>query len=76
VKGKMGAVTSMDEEYLLRRVARGDLGAFDELYRRTSPWLAVRLRRRCADDELVGAGDGPTERGYSAIMRRHREGNG
>jgi RNA polymerase sigma-70 factor, ECF subfamily len=49
----MGAVTSMDEEYLLRRVARGDLGAFDELYRRTSPWLAVRLRRRCADGELV-----------------------
>jgi RNA polymerase sigma-70 factor (ECF subfamily) len=49
----MGAVTSMDEEHLVRRVARGDRGAFDELYRRTSPWLAVRLRRRCADDELV-----------------------
>jgi RNA polymerase sigma-70 factor (ECF subfamily) len=49
----MGAVTSMDEEHLVRRVARGDAGAFDELYRRTSPWLAVRLRRRCTDDELV-----------------------
>jgi RNA polymerase sigma-70 factor, ECF subfamily len=49
----MGAVTSMDEEHLVRRVAHGDRGAFDELYRRTSPWLAVRLRRRCADDELV-----------------------
>ncbi len=49
----MGAVTAMDEEHLVRRVARGDLGAFDELYRRTSPWLAVRLRRRCADDDLV-----------------------
>jgi RNA polymerase sigma-70 factor, ECF subfamily len=46
-------VTSMDEEHLVLRVARGDRGAFDELYRRTSPWLAVRLRRRCADDELV-----------------------
>ncbi len=49
----MGAVTSVDEEYLVRRIARGDRGAFEELYRRTSPWLAVRLRRRCADDELV-----------------------
>jgi RNA polymerase sigma-70 factor, ECF subfamily len=43
----------MDEGQLVRRVARGDRGAFDELYRRTSPWLATRLRRRCADDELV-----------------------
>jgi RNA polymerase sigma-70 factor (ECF subfamily) len=46
-------MSSMDEEQLVRRIARGDRGAFDELYRRTSPWLAVRLRRRCADDELV-----------------------
>jgi RNA polymerase sigma-70 factor, ECF subfamily len=53
VKGQDGAVTAMDEEHLVRRVARGDRGAFDELYRRTSPWLAVRLRRRCADDQLV-----------------------
>jgi RNA polymerase sigma-70 factor (ECF subfamily) len=43
----------MDEEQLVRSVARGDGSAFDELYRRTSPWLAVRLRRRCGDDELV-----------------------
>jgi RNA polymerase sigma-70 factor (ECF subfamily) len=43
----------VDEEELVRRVARGDRAAFDELYRRTSPWLAVRLRRRCRDDELV-----------------------
>jgi RNA polymerase sigma-70 factor, ECF subfamily len=49
----MGAVTSMDEESLVRRVAGGDRSAFDELYRRTSPWLAVRLRRRCADDDVV-----------------------
>lgn len=46
-------MTSVDEEHLVRRVARGDRDAFDELYRRTSPWLAVRLRRRCADDELI-----------------------
>ena len=46
-------MTSTDEEWLVRRVASGDRVAFDELYRRTSPWLAVRLHRRCADDELV-----------------------
>lgn len=42
-----------DEEELVRRVARGDRAAFEQLYRRTAPWLAVRLRRRCADDQLV-----------------------
>jgi RNA polymerase sigma-70 factor (ECF subfamily) len=46
-------VTAVDEEQLVRRVARGDRGSFEELYRRTSPWLAVRLRRRCGDDDLV-----------------------
>lgn len=53
MKGRIGAVTALDEEGLVRRVARGDRAAFDELYRRTSPWLAVRLRRRCRDDDLV-----------------------
>jgi RNA polymerase sigma-70 factor, ECF subfamily len=43
----------VDEEELVRLVAGGDRAAFEELYRRTSPWLAVRLRRRCGDDELV-----------------------
>ncbi|WP_308403289.1 RNA polymerase sigma factor [Streptomyces sp. BV286] len=43
----------LDEEGLVRLVARGDRGAFEELYRRTSPWLAVRLRRRCADEQVV-----------------------
>jgi RNA polymerase sigma-70 factor (ECF subfamily) len=42
-----------DEEELVRRVARGDPAAFEQLYRRTAPWLAVRLRRRCADDQIV-----------------------
>ncbi|NHC46984.1 RNA polymerase sigma factor [Motilibacter sp. K478] len=42
-----------DEEHLVRRIAEGDRRAFDELYQRTSPWLLARLRRRCADDELV-----------------------
>jgi hypothetical protein len=31
----------VDEERLVRLVAEGDLAAFEELYRRTSPWLAV-----------------------------------
>src|SRR5262245_46499284 len=42
-----------DEEELVRRVARGDRAAFEQLYRRSAPWLAVRLRRRCADDQIV-----------------------
>ncbi|EXG82369.1 RNA polymerase sigma factor [Cryptosporangium arvum] len=45
--------TVVTEEQLLRRIARGDRDAFDELYRRTSPYLAMRLRRRCADEGLV-----------------------
>jgi RNA polymerase sigma-70 factor, ECF subfamily len=44
---------TVSDEKLLKRVARGDRAAFDELYRRTAPWLALRLRRRCADDGLV-----------------------
>ncbi|MEX3102163.1 RNA polymerase sigma factor [Streptomyces sp. ST1015] len=43
----------LDEEHLVRRIARGDRAAFEELYRRTSPWMAVRLRRRCADEQIV-----------------------
>ena len=43
----------LDEGELLRRTARGDRRAFDELYRRTAPWLTVRLRRRCADEDVV-----------------------
>jgi RNA polymerase sigma-70 factor (ECF subfamily) len=46
-------MTALDEEQLVRRIAGGDQAAFEELYRRTAPWLALRLRRRCSDDELV-----------------------
>lgn len=38
---------------LLHAVGRGDRAAFEEFYARTAPWLAVRLRRRCRDDDLV-----------------------
>lgn len=47
------SLDALDEGELLRRIAKGDRRAFDELYRRTSPWLTARLRRRCADDDLV-----------------------
>ncbi|RLL67237.1 RNA polymerase sigma factor [Streptomyces sp. Z26] len=43
----------LDEERLVRLVGKGDRAAFEELYRRTAPWLAVRLRRRCADEQIV-----------------------
>src|SRR5690242_16267461 len=49
MRGEMPA----DEGALLRRVAGGDRAAFEELYRRTAPWLTVRLRRRCRDEGLV-----------------------
>jgi RNA polymerase sigma-70 factor (ECF subfamily) len=45
--------TPHGEAGLLHRCAGGDQAAFDDLYRRTAPWLLTRLRRRCADDELV-----------------------
>ena len=44
---------SADEAELVRRVAKGDQAAFEELYRRTAHWLTVRLRRRCDDEQLV-----------------------
>ena len=43
----------MTDDELLRLVARGDREAFEALYDRHAPWLAVRLRRRCRDHELV-----------------------
>jgi RNA polymerase sigma factor (sigma-70 family) len=42
-----------DEAELVRRTATGDRQAFEELYRRTSPWLALRLQRRCSDEDVV-----------------------
>lgn len=53
VKGSIRDVTTADEEQLVKLIARGDQRAFDEFYRRTAPWLAVRLRRRFADDDVV-----------------------
>ncbi len=61
-----------DEERLVRLVAKGDRAAFEELYRRTAPWLAVRLRRRCADEQIVAEvmqESGPG-RGGGQLVRR------
>jgi RNA polymerase sigma-70 factor, ECF subfamily len=34
-------VDPVDEKRLVKLIAQGDRAAFEELYRRTSPWLAV-----------------------------------
>jgi len=56
----------LSDEQLVRRVAHGDRDAFDELYRRTAPWLALRLRRRCADEQIVSE---VMQEAYLAVWR-------
>jgi len=51
-RGGTAAVDPPDA-VLVRRIADGDRAAFEALYRRTAPWLTARLRRRCADDQIV-----------------------
>ncbi len=41
------------DSVLLRRVADGDRGALELLYRRHAGWLLIRLSRRCADSGVV-----------------------
>ena len=43
----------LDDARLLRRAARGDHAAFGVLYDRLAPMVLIRLRRRCADPEIV-----------------------
>jgi RNA polymerase sigma-70 factor (ECF subfamily) len=42
-----------DDQALLEALAGGDLGSLRQLYDRHSPWLSVRLTRRCNDSEVV-----------------------
>ena len=42
-----------EDEALIARVARGDRGAFEQLYRRHAEWMTARLQSRCADPDLV-----------------------
>ncbi len=41
------------DEELLAAVADRDIAALQELHRRHEPWLRARLRRRCADADVV-----------------------
>ncbi|MCP2305242.1 RNA polymerase sigma factor [Actinokineospora globicatena] len=52
-RGRPLGVGVSDEAGLVQRAARGDRVAFERFYRLTSPWLVVRLRRRCRDEQLV-----------------------
>lgn len=42
-----------DDRSLVARMASGDRGALEVLYRRHAGWLTLRLERRCGDAELV-----------------------
>jgi RNA polymerase sigma-70 factor (ECF subfamily) len=46
-------VRTEGDDTLLAAVATGDREALEELYRRHSPWLVLRLSRRCADPGIV-----------------------
>lgn len=46
-------VVERTDEELLAAVAHGDRGALRELHDRHSPWITSRLRRRCADGDIV-----------------------
>lgn len=41
---------TVDDGELLRRAARGDEDAFNELWARHAPWLMLRLRRRAPEE--------------------------
>ena len=49
----VGTLSDLDDRAVLAKVADGDSVALRELYTRHAPWLGVRLRRRCADTEIV-----------------------
>lgn len=52
---------------LLSAVADGDREAFQELYRRHSPWLTLRLTRRCAQTDVV---DQAVQDTFLAVWRK------
>lgn len=49
----MQAWAERSDAELVAALAEDDLGALRELYARHSPWLSVRLARRCSDRDLV-----------------------
>ena len=55
-RGVSGPSTPLDprpDADLLADVGAGDRGALHELFRRHEPWLAARVRQRCADPAVV-----------------------
>lgn len=52
-QGGVDDLLTVDDETLMRHVTRGDAAAFAELHARLSPMVLLRLRRRCADAEVV-----------------------
>ncbi|MEU5345031.1 MULTISPECIES: RNA polymerase sigma factor [unclassified Streptomyces] len=65
--------TRSDGDLLRAIAADGDRRAFEELYRRYAPWLAARLRGRCADAGIV---DDVVQETFLAVWRgsaRYRE---
>ncbi|NED34902.1 RNA polymerase sigma factor [Streptomyces sp. SID8499] len=58
--------TRSDGELLRRIAAERDRRAFEELYRRYAPWLAARLRGRCADPATV---DDVVQETFLAVWR-------
>jgi RNA polymerase sigma-70 factor (ECF subfamily) len=46
IRARKKPLYELDEEHLVKCVARGDHNALEELYRRTSTRPATRLRRR------------------------------
>lgn len=52
---------------LLSAIADGDRVAFQELYRRHSPWLTLRLTRRCAMPDVV---DQAVQDTFLAVWRK------
>lgn len=60
---------------LLSAIADGDRSAFHELYRRHSPWLTLRLTRRCSQPDVV---DQAVQDAFLAVWRKPQayEGSG
>lgn len=52
---------------LLAAIADDGRGALEELYGRHAPWLTIRLRRRCADAEIV---DQAVQDTFVAVWRK------
>jgi RNA polymerase sigma-70 factor (ECF subfamily) len=49
----VGAVAERSDRELLAAVADHDRGALRELHARHAPWVTSRLRRRCADGDVI-----------------------